>query len=115
MQNNIGTVITNALNVDKSVINEKIIKDIIKYIKVALEQNKDTILQANKIDIDNNNGFELDDSVIKNIFNLIEKEDTYYGSIKLSQKDDDKKIIYGIIITDFVFIFIFFFISYHLI
>ena len=57
-------------------------------------------MQANKIDIDNNNGFELDDSVIKNIFNLIEKEDTYYGSIKLSQKDDDKKIIYGKQIMD---------------
>lgn len=100
MQNNINTVITNALNVDKSVINKEVIKDIIKYIKIALEQNKDTILQANKIDIDNNNGFKLDDSVIRNIFNLIEKEDTYYGNVILSQKDDDKKIIYGKQIMD---------------
>ena len=100
MQDNINKVITNALNVDKTNMNESIIKDLIKYIKVALENNKELILQANKIDKKNNNGFELDDNIIKNIFALIEKEDSIYGKVVLSQKDNEKQIIYGKQIMD---------------
>ena len=100
MQDNINKVITNALNVDKTNMNENVIKDLIKYIKVALENNKELILQANKIDKKNNNGFELDDNIIKNIFTLIEKEDSIYGKVVLSQKDNEKKIIYGKQIMD---------------
>ena len=40
MQDNINTIITNALNVNKTLINEKLVNDLIKYIKVALEKNK---------------------------------------------------------------------------
>ena len=54
VQDNINKVITNALNVDKTNMNENVIKDLIKYIKVALENNKELILQANKIDKKNN-------------------------------------------------------------
>ena len=100
MQDNINKVITNALNVDKTNMNENVIKDLIKYIKVALENNKELILKANKIDKKNNNGFELDDNIIKNIFTLIEKEDSIYGKVVLSQKDNEKQIIYGKQIMD---------------
>ena len=93
MQDNLSTVITNALNIDKTIIDENIIKNIIKYIKISLEENKNTISQANEIDKLNNN-------VIKSIFSLIEKEETFYGKVLLSQKDDEKKIIYGKQIMD---------------
>ncbi len=95
MQDKISTVITNALNIDKTILDEKMIRNIIKYIKISLEENKNTISQANEIDKKNNNGFELNNNVIKNIFSLIEKEETFYGKVLLSQKDDEKKIIYG--------------------
>lgn len=100
MQDNINTIITNALNVDKTLINEKLVIDLIKYIKVAFEKNKEAILQANKIDKNNNNGFILEETIINNIFNLIEKETTTYGKVILSQKDNEKQIIYGKQIMD---------------
>ena len=91
VQDNINKVITNALNVDKTNMNENVIKDLIKYIKVALENNKELILKANKIDKKNNNGFELDDNIIKNIFTLIEKEDSIYGKVVLFLLEKDRK------------------------
>lgn len=100
MQDNINIIITNALNVDKTLINEKLVIDLIKYIKVALEKNKEAILQTNKIDKNNNNGFILEETIINNIFNLIEKETTTYGKVILSQKDNEKQIIYGKQIMD---------------
>ena len=100
MQDSINTIITNALNVDKTLINEKLVNDLIKYIKVALEKNKEAILQANRIDKNNNNGFVIEDTIINNIFTLIEKETTTYGKVILSQKDNEKQIIYGKQIMD---------------
>ena len=95
MQDNINTIITNALNVDKSIINENLIKNLMQYIKVAIEKNKEEILKANKIDKNNNNGFVLEDIIINNIFKLIEKEEITYGKVILSQKDNEKQLIYG--------------------
>ena len=95
MENKINEIVTNAILVDNCNITKSKIKDIISNIKIAILNNKDAIRIANEIDIDNNNGFEFDYDVINNIFNIIDKEDIYYGDVLLSQKDTKKKIIYG--------------------
>ena len=97
--NNINTIISNALQVDKDkLINN--IKPLITQIKKSLELNEETIKQANTIDKKNNNGFILDFNIINNIFSNLEKETILYGDVTLSQKDDEKKIIYGTQIMD---------------
>ena len=49
MQDSINTIISNALIVNKDILSKNI-KPIINQIKIALESNKEAILQANKID-----------------------------------------------------------------
>ena len=95
MENNLNQMITNAMLVDNSNIDKKRIMELIKQIKVSLFNNKEAIEVANEIDLNNDNGFKFEFDVIENIFNIIEKEDCIYGEVTLSQKDDEKKIIYG--------------------
>ena len=99
MQDNINTIIANALRVNKSNITDNI-KAITTDVKVAISDNKDAIKAATEIDIKNNNGFEIDFDVISNIFYNLLKEETMYGNITLSQKDDNKNIVYGKQIMD---------------
>ena len=91
MQNNINTIIANALQVDKNI--DKNIMDIISQIKKAINSNKEAIIQVNKIDKKNNNGFIMDFNIIDNIFSIIEKENIKYGNVTLQQKDDE--LMYG--------------------
>lgn len=98
--NNINTIISNALIVNKDIL-RKNIKPIINQIKIALESNKEAILQANSIDKKNNNGFILDFNIINNIFSNLENQNILYGDVTLSQKDEEKKIIYGTQIMDY--------------
>ena len=67
MQDSINTMISNALIVNKDILSKNI-KPIINQIKIALERNKEAILQANNIDQKNNNGFIIDFNIINNIF-----------------------------------------------
>jgi len=98
--NNINEIISNALQVNKDILSKNI-KPIITQIKKALESNKEAIEQANSIDKKNNNGFILDFNIINNIFSNLEKEKILYGDVTLSQKDEEKKIIYGTQIMDY--------------
>lgn len=98
--NNINKIISNVLQVNKDILSKNI-KPIITQIQKALESNKEAIEQANSIDKKNNNGFILDFNVIKNIFSNLEKENIYYGDVTLSQKDEEKKIVYGTQIMDY--------------
>lgn len=98
-ENTINEIISNALYVDKSIL-VKQIKSVIIQIEKSLKDNKETIRQANIIDIKNNNGFNIDFSVIDNIFYNIEKETILYGNVSLSQKDNENKLIYGKEILD---------------
>lgn len=100
MQDSINTIISNALIVNKDILSKNI-KPIINKIKIALESNKEAILQANKIDQKNNNGFIIDFNIINNILSNLENETILYGDVTLSQKDDEKKIIYGKEILDY--------------
>ena len=98
--NNINKIISNALQVNKEILGNNI-KSLINQIQKALENNKETIEQANSIDKKNNNGFILDFNVIRNIFSNLDNEDLYYGKVILSQKDDEKNIIYGTQVMDY--------------
>ena len=98
-ENTINEIISNALYVDKSIL-VKQIKSLIIQIEKSLKDNKETIRQANIIDIKNNNGFNIDFNVIDNIFSNIEKETILYGNVSLSQKDNENKLIYGKEILD---------------
>lgn len=98
--NNINKIISNALQVNKDILSKNI-RPIITQIKKALESNKEAIEQANSIDKKNNNGFILDFNIINNIFSNLEKENILYGDVTLSQKDEEKKIIYGTQIMDY--------------
>lgn len=98
--NNINKIISNALQVNKDILS-KDIKSIITQIKKALESNKVAIEQANSIDKKNNNGFILDFNIINNIFSNLENQNILYGNVTLSQKDEEKKIIYGTQIMDY--------------
>lgn len=97
--NNINKIITNSLGVNKDILSKNI-KVIIIQIKNALEINKEAIKAANSIDKKNNNGFILDFNIIKNIFSNLEKENLFYGDVTLSQKDEEKNILYGTQIMD---------------
>ena len=97
--NNINKIITNSLQVNKDILSKNI-KAIIIQIKNALEINKEAIKAANSIDKKNNNGFILDFNIIKNIFFNLEKENLFYGDVTLSQKDEEKNILYGTQIMD---------------
>lgn len=98
--NNINKIISNALQVNKDILSKNI-KPIITQIKKALESNKEAIVQANSIDKKNNNGFIIDFNIINNIFSNLEKENVFYGDVTLSQKDEEKKIVYGTQIMDY--------------
>ncbi len=97
--NNINTIISNALIVNKNVLSENI-KSVINQIQKALESNKEAIEITNKIDKNNGNGFIIDFNIINNIFSNLAKENILYGKVTLSQKDNEKKIIYGTQIMD---------------
>lgn len=97
--NNINKIISHALFVNKDLLSKNI-KQIINQIQKALESNKEAIIQANKIDQKNNNGFIMDFSILNNIFSNLKKENILYGNVTLLQKNDKKKIIYGTQIMD---------------
>ena len=100
MQNNINTIVSNALLVGKDNLGKNI-KSIILQLKKAFDINKETIMQSNRIDKKNNNGFIIDFNVINNIFSNLMKEKLFYGDVTLSQKDNEKKLIYGTQIMDY--------------
>lgn len=99
MQDNINEIISNALSINKVDLKQNL-KQVITQLKKAFESNKDVILQTNAIDKKNNNGFIIDFEIINNIFENLKNENIIYGNVTLSQKDDDKKLIYGKQIMD---------------
>lgn len=96
----VDNIISNALLVKKDLLNPKTIDSIIEQIKKALKINQDLIISANIVDKNNNNGFDINFSIIENIFDNLKKEKVLYGEVILSQKDDSLKIIYGKQIMD---------------
>lgn len=100
MEDNASKIISNALSVGKINLYNNI-ENIIKEVEKALFINKDLILEANKIDQKNNNGFIMDFNILNNIFKNLEKETIIYGNVILSEKDEDKRIIYGKQIMDY--------------
>lgn len=100
MQDNINEVFAKALTIKKDKIVDKI-SNLTEFIEKAIFSNKELILQANQIDTENNNGFIIDFDVVSSIFANLKKETNIYGSVILSQKDDQKQIIYGKQLMDY--------------
>lgn len=95
MENKIESVITNSLAINKETISKEKIKKIIDQLYQSLSNNKDAMMVANEIDIKNSNGFKLDFNVINQIFKNVEKETIYYGDVIYSERNDEKKFVYG--------------------
>ncbi len=99
LNNSIDDVFKNALLVDKDTLSKNI-RLIINDVKKSIKDNADLIIESSVIDNKNKNGFIIDYGVINNVFASVEKENLYYKDVILSQKDDDKKIIYGKEVSD---------------
>ena len=95
MENKIESVITNSLAINKEKISKEKIKKIIDQLFKSLSNNKDAWMVANEIDIKNSNGFKLDFNVIDQIFKNIEKETIYCGDVIYSERNNEKKFVYG--------------------
>lgn len=97
--NDINKIIANALQVEKDLLTNNV-KLILPQIRKAIESNENIIKESNAIDKRNNNGFTMDFNIVKNIFSNLEKENTFYGDVKLLEKDETKKITFGSQIMD---------------
>lgn len=98
-QTNINTLILNtmnSLNLDIKID----LKKIIESLKKELNSNFTILLEANNIDLDNNNGFKINLDTINNIFDLVLKENYQYGDVTLSQRNEELNITYGKQITN---------------
>ncbi len=94
MQDNINTIITNSLDINKENLRINI-KEILKLLKESILSNKDLILDTNKIDSKNNNGFIMDFNIVNNIISNLEKETILFGTTIISKRNDKMKLIYG--------------------
>lgn len=95
MQDNIENVITNSLTINKVNLTKEKIINIINQISKALNDNQENIFKANDIDIKNNNGFKITYDTINQILKNIEKTNIYYGDTIYSERNNDKKYLYG--------------------
>mgnify|MGYP005751138325 FL=1 len=95
MENKLEKIITNSLTINKEIITKEKIKIIIDELYKAILDNKDSLLSANKIDIETANGFELNFAIVEQIFKNIEKETIYCGDTIYSQKNNEKNFMYG--------------------
>lgn len=86
--------------VNKDILSDNI-KNIINQFKISLNNNREIIQEANKIDKKNNNGFIMNFDTIDRIFTNLEKEDIYYKDVTLSIKDNEQNIMYGKELMDY--------------
>ena len=91
MEDNASKIISNALSVGKINLYNNI-ENIIKEVEKALFINKDLILEANKIDQKNNNGFIMDFNILNNIFKNLEKETIIYGNVTYPKKMKKRRL-----------------------
>ena len=94
MENNIDTMIVNSKTVSREHYSDKV-KDILNQLEKVILNSKDLLLEANQIDVNNQNGISLDFDVFEKIFQRVKEEELFYGKVSLSIKDDEKKILYG--------------------
>ncbi len=93
-QNNLNDIILktmNAINYNPPVK----LKSLIKEFQTKINETKNLLLDANKIDLKNNNGFIVDIEIINNICNIVLEEKIEYKDILLSSRNNDLNITYG--------------------
>lgn len=74
--------------------------NLISSFKEEINNNFNLLLEANKIDIENKNGFQINLETINNICDLVLKETYSYGDVTLSQRNEQLNITYGKQITN---------------
>lgn len=99
MNNTIDNVITNSQTISKKKVSKEEIKKIIEQFYNSILNNKDAIMLTNEIDIKNSNGFKLNFNIIDRIFKNIQKESIYCGETIYTERNDEKKFIYGKYLT----------------
>lgn len=95
MQNSIENIITNSLINNKVELTKEQIITIINQISKALIENKESIIKANEIDVKNNNGFKIDFGTLEQIIKNTNQEQIYYGDTIYSERNNEKKYLYG--------------------
>lgn len=93
-QINLNSIILNTMNSIDYNLNIKP-SSIIKELKSQINETFTLLLEANKIDITNNNGFQLNLETLNNIFDLVLKENYEYGDITFSERNEKLNITYG--------------------
>lgn len=88
--NNIREILGNAImahtNMDFNIDGRKVVKNIFE----LLEENKEDIDKANKIDVKNHNGFKLNFSILEKLNNKIKDiEDAYRNVIYMNQNENN--------------------------
>ena len=89
--NNILLNTMNSINLDIKIK----LHNLVSAIKEELDNNFNLLLEANKIDIENNNGFQINLETLNNICDSVLKETYSYGDITLSQRNEQLNITYG--------------------
>ena len=87
MEDKFIEVLNNSINSVKypKIIN---IKDIIRNIKDALKNNYDLLIDSNRIDVENNNGYKIDINKLINIVDKLLDEEMIYGLVLETKKDE---------------------------
>lgn len=93
-QNSIKEIILKTMNSINPNLKIKF-PSIIESFKKELNNNFKILIEANKIDIKNNNGFEISLNIINNICDTVLKENYSYGDVIISKRDEEKKLVYG--------------------
>lgn len=99
MESNLTSIILNTMNSINP--NRNIdIRLLIKEYQNKINESFNILLEANKVDIKNENGFTPNLNTINNIFNLVLNEKYSYGDTTLSTRNNELNITYGKLISN---------------
>lgn len=99
MESNLTNIILstmNSINLNRNID----IRLLIKEYQNKINETFNILLEANKVDLKNDNGFIPNLNTINNIFNLVLNEKYSYGDTILSTRNEDLNITYGKLISN---------------
>lgn len=99
MESNLTNIILstmNSININRNID----IRLLIKEYQNKINETFNILLEANKVDLKNDNGFIPNLNTINNIFNLVLNEKYSYGDTILSTRNEELNITYGKLISN---------------
>lgn len=99
MESNLTNIILstmNSINLNRNID----IRLLIKEYQNKINETFNILLEANKVDLKNDNGFIPNLNTINNIFNLVLNEKYSYGDTTLSTRNEELNITYGKLISN---------------